>query len=61
MRPLILLALLAGCQAAPQLVDTACDWVRPIYVADQDILTEPTAAAILAHDRKWQTNCGGAK
>ena len=57
MRALVLLALLGGCTVAPQLVDTACDWVRPIYVSSEDQLTEPTAAAILAHDRKWQENC----
>ena len=57
-----LLLALAGCQQpAPVVVDTACDWVRPIYVSSQDQLTRATAAAILAHDEKVAANCGGDK
>ena len=48
---------LAGCAPQVQIVDTACDWVRPIYINSQDDITESTAASILAHDRKWELNC----
>lgn len=53
------LIALAGCgvsQPGPA-VDTACEWVGPILVGKADILTAPTAAEILAHNRKWKRNC----
>lgn len=53
------LLALAGCQTAtPAVIDTACDWVRVIYVHSDDRLTNATAAAILAHDEKVKANCG---
>lgn len=62
-RLVILLALgvaVTACAGPPRrvVVDTACDWVRPILVADADILTDATARAILAHDEAWEARCG---
>lgn len=41
-----------------RVVDTACDWTKPIYVDKADVLTEDTAKAILAHNRAGAKVCG---
>ena len=40
-------------------VDTACDWVMPIYLTghDIDVLDRQTKKDILAHNKAWQANC----
>jgi len=40
-------------------VDTACDWVKPIYGTDHDwdVLDHQTKKDILAHNKAWQANC----
>lgn len=45
--------------SAPVVVDTACDWVKPIYLTDHDIdvLDRQTKRDILAHNKAWQANC----
>lgn len=39
--------------------DTACDWVKPIYLTDHDIdvMDRQTKKDILAHNKSWQVNC----
>lgn len=66
----LVLALLAGCATdcpatAPvdvvtktRVVDTGCDWVKPIYLDKTDVLSDSTARAILAHDQAGAKNCG---
>lgn len=48
--------------ADPVVVDTACNWVQPVYLTEQDIMTldEQTKRAILSHNEKWDANCKGA-
>jgi hypothetical protein len=41
-----------------RVVDTACDWTKPIYVDKADVLTDDTAKAILAHNRAGSKVCG---
>jgi hypothetical protein len=41
-----------------KLVDTACDWVKPIYVSKSDVLSDDTAKAILTHNQTGAKNCG---
>ena len=41
-----------------KIVDTACDWTRPIYVDKADVLSDETAATILAHNRAGAKVCG---
>lgn len=41
-----------------KVVDTACDWTKPIYVSEGDLLTNETAATILAYNRTGQKVCG---
>lgn len=66
-----LAAMLPGCSATngasrpePQVVvqtkvvDTACDWTKPIYVDMADVLTDETAKSILAHNRAGAKVCG---
>ncbi|WP_117040992.1 MULTISPECIES: hypothetical protein [Klebsiella pneumoniae complex] len=45
---------------APVVVDTACSWVRVIYLTDHDIdvLDKQTKRDILAHNISVQANCG---
>ncbi|MBB3011614.1 hypothetical protein [Cupriavidus alkaliphilus] len=61
-------ALLAGCQTCPpapapevvtktRVVDTACDWTRPIYLDKSDVLSDATAKAILAHNQAGAKAC----
>jgi hypothetical protein len=40
-------------------VDTACDWVKPIYLTDHDmdVMDRQTKKDILAHNKAWQANC----
>lgn len=42
-----------------EVVDTACDWVKPIYGTDHDwdVLDRQTKKDILAHNKAWQANC----
>lgn len=37
--------------------DTACKWVKPIYIAKADVLTDGTARQILALNKAWQSAC----
>ncbi|WP_331252031.1 hypothetical protein [Enterobacter hormaechei] len=41
-------------------MDTACDWVKPIYgtAHDWDMLDRQTKKDILAHNKAWKANCG---
>lgn len=43
----------------PVVVDTACSWVRVIYLTDHDIdvLEKQTKRDILAHNKSVQANC----
>ncbi|CAM3656599.1 Uncharacterised protein [Klebsiella pneumoniae] len=44
---------------APVVVDTACSWVRIIYLTDHDIdvLDKQTKRDILVHNKAAQINC----
>ncbi|MGT3970083.1 hypothetical protein ACVTGX_21000 [Klebsiella grimontii] len=45
--------------AKPEVIDTACDWVRIIYLTDHDIdaLDKQTKRDILVHNKSVQANC----
>lgn len=45
-------------QVRTRLVDTACDWAKPIYVSATDVLSDATAKAILSHNQSGATHCG---
>ncbi|MEH8496916.1 hypothetical protein RAG55_23925 [Klebsiella pneumoniae] len=55
----MLIGSCASTSPAPVVVDTACSWVRIIYLTDHDIdvLDMQTKRDILAHNRSVQTNC----
>lgn len=42
-----------------EVIDTGCDWVKPIYgtAHDWDVLDKQTKKDILAHNKAWQVNC----
>ncbi|PRG17960.1 hypothetical protein C6Q35_28300 [Burkholderia multivorans] len=64
------MVVLAGCTStcpppsAPRVetktrvVDTACDWTKPIYLDRADVLSDATARAILEHNRSGARVCG---
>ncbi|TDV06077.1 hypothetical protein [Paraburkholderia caballeronis] len=41
-----------------RVVDTGCDWTRPIYLDKSDVLSDATAAMVLAHNKAGAKNCG---
>lgn len=45
--------------SAPVLVDTACDWVKPIYLEEHDIvaISKQTKKDILLHNLLWRKRC----
>jgi hypothetical protein len=45
-------------QVKTRVVDTGCDWTKPIYVSPGDVLTDGTAKAILAHNQNGVVKCG---
>lgn len=55
--------LLPGCVTngraidVPAVVDSACDWVQPIYISSSDVLTPGTARQILNHNETLEQNC----
>ncbi|WP_312068704.1 hypothetical protein [Lelliottia nimipressuralis] len=58
----LITTLIASCAktgSAPVVVDTACDWVKPIYLTDHDIdvMDRQTKKDILAHNKSWHVNC----
>ncbi len=59
----MLIASCAKSLPAPVVVDTACSWVRVIYLTDHDIdvLDMQTKRDILAHNISVQANCGKVK
>ncbi|HEP6279542.1 hypothetical protein [Burkholderia vietnamiensis] len=40
-----------------RIVDTSCEWARPIYVSKTDVLSDDTARQILAHDQAGALHC----
>ncbi|WP_072277043.1 hypothetical protein [Kluyvera cryocrescens] len=58
--------LIASCGSrgsAPAVVDTACDWVKPIYLTEQDIavMDKQTKRDVLTHNKTWEANCRKTK
>ncbi|HBR4392914.1 TPA: hypothetical protein L9V35_004540 [Klebsiella pneumoniae] len=55
----MLIGSCASTSPAPVVVDTACNWVRVIYLTDHDIdvLDKQTKRDILAHNKAVQANC----
>ncbi len=55
--------LIASCAdtgpAKVEVIDTGCDWVKPIYLTDHDIdvLARQTKKDILSHNKAWLENC----
>lgn len=45
--------------SVPVVVDTACDWVKPIFLTDHDIdvMDKQTKRDVLTHNKAWDKNC----
>lgn len=50
--------LLSGCATGGRATTDGCEWTRPILVGRDDVLTEATAAEILAHNETGSRICG---
>lgn len=55
----ILIASCGNRGSVPVVVDTACDWDKPIYLTDHDIavMGKQTKRDNLAHNKTLQSNC----
>ncbi|MFI3966956.1 hypothetical protein [Klebsiella grimontii] len=55
----MLIGSCASTSPAPVVVDTACSWVRIIYLTDHDIdvLDKQTKRDILTHNKAFRMNC----
>lgn len=57
---LLTILLLAGC-ATTGPATNGCEWAKPIYVSQDDVLTDGTAKQILSHDETGKAICGWGK
>ena len=48
-------------QTKPVVIDTACDWVKAIWVSKSDDMSPGTARQILNHNQAVVKNCGPQK
>jgi len=55
----IVLGLSACAPVAPEIrvVDTGCDWTKPILVEPGDQMVDRTARSVLAHNETWARRC----
>lgn len=54
--------LLAGCATGPATEpNNGCEWLKPIYPSQDDVLTDGTARQILDHDEAGAQICGWYK
>lgn len=51
-------AVVPEVQVKTRIIDTACDWTKPIFVSKTDVLSDETARQILAHNMAGEKNCG---
>lgn len=62
---------MSGCAAGPatetpepkivtqtRVIDTGCQWVRPILPSKADVMTDGTASQIAAHNEMGEQKCG---
>ena len=54
--PLLLMIGVSACATVGPSADS-CVWVKPIYVSKDDVLTDKTVEAILAHNEKFEEIC----
>jgi hypothetical protein len=40
-----------------KIVDTGCDWTKPIFVSKSDVLSDETSREILSHNLAGAKNC----
>lgn len=45
-------------QVQTRIVDTACSWVKPIYLKPTDVLADESFNQIKDHDKMWLQKCG---
>lgn len=57
---LLMAVLAAGCATSGPATN-GCEWAKPIYVSQDDALTDGTAKQILQHDLTGKAICGWGK
>ena len=55
----LMVLLASGCATSGAGIKPGCEWARPIYVSNQDELTDGTARQILEHNEAWERVCAG--
>lgn len=45
-------------QPRARIVDTACDWAKPIYPSCSDVVSDATARQIINHNEAGAAHCG---
>ena len=56
---LLVVTLLTGCASSGPVTESYCNTAGPIYVGQDDQLTDETARQILSHNETWASICGG--
>jgi hypothetical protein len=57
---LLTILLLGACATNGRVIETGttgCEWARPIFISRHDVLTDPTARQILAHNETGRRLC----
>lgn len=56
---LLTLTLLSAsaCAASGSAIKPGCEWAKPIWLSQADVLTEATEMSILEHNETWQRIC----
>lgn len=52
------LLLVAACATSGPVLNSGCEWARPIYFDPADVVTERTEDAIIKHNEAGERNCG---
>jgi len=51
------LPIVSACATSGAAIDSGCEWAKPIWLSQADVLTEPTETAILEHNETWEQVC----
>lgn len=58
MLPYLLMSFVSACGTAGPVVSDFCTLDAPIYVSEQDVLTDDTVEAIVSHNERYEAICG---
>jgi hypothetical protein len=53
----LVMMTLTSCSQMSGRVNKGCDWISPLYIDKEDVLTQYTKRAILNHNQNWSDIC----